>query len=429
MDNIGNNVSNVNTYGFKRGRVNFQDMLSQNITGASRARDEIGGINPKQVGLGASISSIDVIHTQGSLQTTGVSTDTAIMGEGFFVVKKGDQTFFTRAGNFSIDETGTLVNPNGMKVQGWRAEEVDGQVRINSAKDVEELYIPKGGKDPAKQTSLVQLKCNLNKNTDNYELTKKVYDASGNIHDMTVTFNRVEGTPNQWQASVVMDNQEDPALINTVLGDEEAGNTGNTFLVNFSNDGRLVSYVDEAGNTVNEGTLDIPINFNLTGTADEEGNPVRQAFNLQLGNVGDTNNTITQYASESSTKAFYQDGYNMGYLESFAIDQSGVITGSFSNGNKRALGQIAMASFVNNGGLEKAGENLYVESNNSGNADIGASGIAGKGKIISGALEMSNVDLATEFTDMIVTQRGFQANSRTITTSDQMLQELLSLKR
>ncbi|MBN2652341.1 MAG: flagellar hook protein FlgE [Spirochaetales bacterium] len=430
MDVIGNNVANVNTTGFKRGRVNFQDMLSQNISGSSRAREEIGGINPKQVGLGTTIASIDVIHTQGSLQTTGVTTDVALMGEGFFVIKKGDQTFFTRAGNFAVDETGTLTTSNGMRVQGWQAREVNGQVVINTASDVEDLFIPVGGKDAAKETSRVRLQCNLNKNDTDWTLSKKIYDATGEVHNVRVDFAKSEEVTNQWAVTVAVDPEADAGAVGAVAGDEAAGNATNTFLVNFDNNGRLVSYTDAQGNTVAEGDLSIPVGFNLLNSVpDEEGNPARQTFSLELGRVGSTNETITQFADKPSTKAFYQDGYSLGYLESFSIDQSGIITGNFSNGNKRALGQLALASFVNNGGLEKAGENAYVESNNSGNANIGPSGIAGKGKMVSGALEMSNVDLATEFTDMIVTQRGFQANSRTITTSDQMLQELLSLKR
>ena len=138
---------------------------------------------------------------------------------------------------------------------------------------------------------------------------------------------------------------------------------------------------------------------------------------------------MTQFAEKSSTKAVTQDGYPMGYLESFKIDQNGEIIGVYSNGTNRPIGQVALASFTNPGGLEKAGENTYVVSNNSGDARVDPAGVAGKGKIIAGTLEMSNVDLAEQFTDMIVTQRGFQANSRTITTSDQMLQELLTLKR
>ena len=162
---------------------------------------------------------------------------------------------------------------------------------------------------------------------------------------------------------------------------------------------------------------------------DADGAQVRQAIALNLGTVGGFVNSITQYAEESSSKAVLQDGYSMGYLDNFKIDSSGIITGVYSNGSNRTIGQIALASFTNQGGLEKAGENLYAVSINSGAANIGPSGIAGKGGIVSGVLEMSNVDMAEQFTDMIVTQRGFQANSRTIQTADQLLQELLTLKR
>jgi flagellar hook protein FlgE len=156
---------------------------------------------------------------------------------------------------------------------------------------------------------------------------------------------------------------------------------------------------------------------------------VRQVFNLNLGTVGGLTNSMTQFAERSSTKIFEQDGYNMGYMENFRIDGSGIITGIFSNGTNRVLGQIALATFPNQGGLEKAGDNTFRRTSNSGNADIGVSGVAGKGTLQAGALEMSNVDMADQFTDMIITQRGFQANSRTIQTADQMLQELLALKR
>ena len=147
MDVIGNNISNVNTIGFKKGRVNFQDMLSQSMQGAARPTEDLGGVNPKQVGLGMTVASIDTIHTQGSLQTTGVATDIAVQGNGFFIMKNGEKEFFTRAGAFGIDEAGTFVNPaNGMKVQGWMAETVDGQTFVNTAADPGDITIPVGAK-------------------------------------------------------------------------------------------------------------------------------------------------------------------------------------------------------------------------------------------------------------------------------------------
>ena len=151
MDVIGNNVSNVNTTGFKRGRVNFQDMISQQLSGAAAPTTEVGGVNPKEVGLGVTTASIDTIFTQGNLQSTGVSTDIAIQGNGFFVLKNGEETFYTRAGTFGVDKDGTLVNPaNGLRVQGYMARELNGEMVINTAGYTEDLIIPVGSKDPAK---------------------------------------------------------------------------------------------------------------------------------------------------------------------------------------------------------------------------------------------------------------------------------------
>lgn len=444
MDVIGNNISNINTTGFKKGRVNFQDMLSQSMSGASRPTNELGGVNPKQVGLGMSIASIDTIHTQGSMQSTGVTTDLAVQGNGFFVMKGGAKDYFTRAGAFGIDEAGTLVNPsNGMRVQGWMAETIDGQSYINTASDVGDLEIPVGGKDPAAATSQVYLACNLDKRLEvipegvgegvirenTWTIDKDIYDNFGNIHRMRVSFTKLEGTENSWAANVNVD-PENEAGVNTIAEVGAENNGDNAFVVNFNNLGTLQSVTDAQGDLLDQGDLQVQVTFDVLGaTPGEGGVPERQTFNLNLGEAGSVVNTVTQFAETSSTKAFKQNGYGMGYLENFKIDQSGVITGVYSNGTNRTLGQLALATFTNQSGLEKAGETTFVVTNNSGDPNIGPTGVAGKGKIIAGALEMSNVDLAEQFTDMIVTQRGFQANSKTITTSDTMLQELLSLKR
>jgi len=445
MDVVGNNISNVNTVGFKKGRVNFQDMLSQTLQGAARPTDEIGGVNPKQVGLGMLVATIDTIHTQGSLQTTGVMTDVAIQGNGFLVLRAGEKEFYTRAGAMGLDENGTLVNPaNGMRVQGWAAQTVEGTQVVNTAADVEDLVIPIGSKDPAAATTEVDLACNLDKRTPlippgagpaealegTWSLDKTVYDSFGNEHTLRMNFTRIAGVNNQWQAEVLID-PDDEAGTNPLIEIGAANNADNTFTVNFDNLGTLTSAVDAQGDTLDTGLLQVEVSFDvLEATPDPAtGAPIRQTLNLNLGEVGSVVNSMTQFAESSSTKAFRQNGYPMGYLENFKIDQSGVITGVYSNGTNRILGQLSLASFTNPGGLEKAGETAFIESNNSGEPNISPAGIAGKGKFIAGALEMSNVDLAEQFTDMIVTQRGFQANSRTITTSDQMLQELLTLKR
>ncbi len=448
MDVVGNNIANVNTTGFKKGRVNFQDLLYQQMSGAARPTDEIGGVNPKEVGLGMMVASIDTIHTQGSLQTTGVGTDLSIQGQGFFVLKNGEKSFYTRAGAFGLDREGTLVNPaNGMRVQGWMARTVEGTERIDTARNAEDLIIPIGSKDPARSTSMVNFACNLDKRTPEipagagpgavldgtWGTEFKIYDSFGQEHILRVDFTRQPGQNNRWDATVTVDPESAvPANAAVALGGGAvaAGGT-NTFNVEFSNLGTLAGAIDPQGNAAPaEGDVNVRVAFDVQGTTpDAGGAPVRQEFNLNLGRVGSVVNTITQFAEKSSTKAFMQDGYPMGYLENFKIDQSGVISGVYSNGTNRLIGQVAMASFTNPGGLEKAGENTFVVSNNSGLANITPSGISGKGKLIAGALEMSNVDLAEQFTDMIVTQRGFQANSKTIQTSDQMLQELLTLKR
>ena len=445
LDVIGNNVSNVNTTGFKRGRVNFQDMISQQLTGAAKPTEEVGGVNPKEVGLGMTVASIDTIFTQGNLQSTGVSTDIAIQGNGFFVLKNGQETFYTRAGTFGVDSEGTLVNPaNGLRVQGWMAQEVNGEMVINTAGSTEDLIIPIGQKDAAKATTNVDFACNLNKNTlmleenaSDSDILKatwgtetKVYDSFGNEHMLSVSFTRVPGTNNQWQATVNVD-AENAAETMTRVGLGTTDGVENTFVVTFDNFGRLQSVTDSAGNVTNDnGQVSIMASFNVPGgNPDADGNPLRQTMNINLGTIGSIENTITQFAESSSTKAFYQDGYTMGYLDNFKIDASGIITGVYSNGTTRAIGQIAMASFTNQNGLEKAGDNTYVASNNSGLANIGTSGVAGKGSLLAGALEMSNVDLTEQITDMIVTQRGFQANSKTIQTADTLLDTVLSLKR
>jgi flagellar hook protein FlgE len=246
---------------------------------------------------------------------------------------------------------------------------------------------------------------------------------------MRVSFVKLEGTSNTWEATVTMDPEAevDTNVIADVGGENAAGNV---FLLNFDNLGTIQSVQDDAGDLLDVGALQVAVSFDVAGaTPEEEGVLIRQTFNLNIGEVGSAVDAVTQFAEQSSTKAFKQNGYPMGYLESYKIDQSGVITGVYSNGSNRTLGQVALASFTNPGGLEKAGESTYAVSINSGDPNVAPSGVAGKGKILAGALEMSNVDLAEQFTDMIVTQRGFQANSKTIQTSDAMLQELLTLKR
>ena len=439
MDVIGNNISNVNTYGFKGSRVTFQDMLSQTIAGASKPEENRGGVNPKQVGLGMTIASIDRLFTQGSLQTTGNQTDLAISGDGFFVVSEGDKEFFTRAGTFGIDKDGTMVNPaNGLKVQGWMATRNDaGEMVVNSSGTTEDIVVPVYSKVEARETENIRYQCNLDcrssivppnatarmRASAGVTTNIDIYDNQGNNHRLTMTLWKT--APNQWTASAAVTDAASPVTLDVPAGaglPNQANPTSRIHL-GFSPDGRIVSVADEGtADELNQGDLMVNANYRIAG------DPNIRTINLNLGKSGILEG-ITQFASPSTTKAVEQDGYSMGYMESFNIDNSGVITGVYSNGTKQTVGQVAMAVFTNPQGLTASGENLFEVSNNSGMANIGSASTAGRGKIVAGTLEMSNVDLSEQFTDMIVTQRGFQANSRSITTSDQMLQELLSLKR
>lgn len=441
MDVIGNNIANVNTYGFKTSRVSFQDMISQTLSGAAKPEEDRGGVNPKQVGLGMTIASIDRIFTQGSLQTTGNQTDLAISGDGFFVVSDGDRNFYTRAGTFGLDKNGTLVNPgNGLKVQGWMATRNQaGEMKVNPSGSTEDLVVPIYGKVDAHETANIKYKCNLDSRyevlppeaTAQMRQEKGVttnidaYDAQGNTHRLTLNFWKT--APNQWTASAAITDSAGPVIMDVLPGAGMANNANPSSRINirFSPDGKLVAVGDgNSPDEVNQGKLMVDLRYRPGNTNDATPRTIR----LDMGEAGLLTG-ITQYASATTTKAVEQDGYNMGYLESFNVDNSGVITGVYSNGTKQSIGQVAMSVFTNPQGLTAAGENLFEVSNNSGMANTGAANQGGRGKIVAGTLEMSNVDLSDQFVDMIVTQRGFQANSRSITTSDQMLQELLSLKR
>ena len=458
MDVVSNNVSNVNTIGFKRGRVTFQDMISQNISGASRPQEGRGGTNPKQIGLGMQVAAIDTIHTQGAIQVTGKITDVAMMGQGFFIQKLGERTFYTRAGNFGIDRNKMLVNPaNGFKIQGWNSTTLpDGRTFINTSSPTGDISIPIGDKYQARATTSVKYKCNLNasakipinpNNPTREEISNRavhttsinVHDSRGRVHEVKVNFVRTD--ENTWLATVEVPSSV-PNSAQVDVGPRSATST-NQLVFRFNNSGapEALSEVVAPGQradsiTRREGQAQQPklvanLRFNVP---DERRNAAGQnqgeqlEIRLDFGTLGQIDGA-TQFNGPTTTKAISQDGYGMGYLESFQINDSGIVIGSYSNGQKRELGQLAVATFINQEGLERAGDTTFIETVNSGTADVGEAKTQGKGRIVAGALEMSNVDLSEEFVDMIVTQRGFQANSRSITTSDQMIQEILTLKR
>ena len=436
MNVVGNNIANVNTYGFKYSRVSFQDLLYENLSGAAAPTEDKGGVNPKQSGLGMMTAAIDKIFTEGSIQNTGKNTDCAVQGEGFFILAKGNENFYTRAGTFDIDKNGTLVNPaNGLKVQGWMAKtDATGNKYLDTSSTVGEINIPVYGKVAAKATTEVGFRSNLNSITEllrpdmneqervnsTVRTSIDVYDSEGAVHQLDVSFVKI--ADNQWRGEVNVAGNQGGVTVDAGTGQGAApAGVSNQFTLTFDTVGSLLSVTDGANQVRNKGQLSAMVRTTFPGK-----NPL--AMNLNMGTVGQYDG-ITQFSSQSTTKAYTQNGYNMGYLEAFEIDDRGVVTGSYSNGEKQPLAQMALAVFTNPAGLNSSGESLYTQSNNSGMSIIGQADTGGRGKIRSGALEMSNVDLAEQFTDMIVTERGFQANSRTITTSDQMIQELLALKR
>lgn len=443
MDVLGNNIANINTYGFKKSRVSFQDILSQTISGAAAPTAEKGGVNPKQVGLGMNVASIDKVFTQGSLQTTGLNLDLAIQGDGFFILQRGEDLFYTRSGAFALDKNGTLVNPaNGLRVKGWQAVQIGTEYIINTTGDLEDIIIPVGEKDPARATELIKYRSNLNTQTPLLPIDRlpsseellnatvatniDIFDSLGNVHVLTLEFTRVQGEVNAWLVNAAVEGADSDTLTLDVNGPN--ANDSNAVIMRFNNNGAPVSVEDSPRvpgapfDTITDGNL--VASLNITFPADG----ITQRVNIDLGTVG-LYEGITQFAAPSSVRAYEQDGYGMGYLEAFNVDNTGIITCIYTNGKRAPIAQIATATFTNPQGLTAEGDITFRQTNNSGLANIGAAETGGRGRITAGALEMSNVDLAEQFTDMIVTQRGFQANSRSITTSDQMLQELLTLKR
>ncbi|HHV81834.1 TPA: flagellar hook protein FlgE [bacterium] len=390
MDVIANNIANVNTTGYKMARVTFQDLFYQTLKGASAPQGSMGGTDPIQVGLGMTIGGINTIYTPGNPQYTGNPTDFAIQGDGFFIVSDGNKSYFTRDGAFSIGLDGSLVNPNtGYKVLGWRAN-VSGI--IDTSMPVEPLVIPKGQQMMAKATSNVRVVGNLDAQSNTgtiFSAPTTIYDSLGVSHTLRFTFEKTG--INQWTVTADMDGISVTGWSSTLV---------------FRDDG----VYDPASSIIN------PVSITPTNGA------------APLNITPDFSN-MTQLGGDTSISISYQDGYPMGSLTDFTVSETGVITGIYSNGLNQVLGQIALANFGNPGGLTRVGYNLFEVSVNSGEALIGYPGSGGRGNLYVGALEMSNVDLASEFTNMIITQRGFQANSRIITTSDEMLQELVNLKR
>ena len=394
MDVVGNNIANVNTNGFKKSNVIFQDILSQTLNGASAPTDSLGGTNAAQIGLGVQLSNISQNFAQGALQTTGRDLDLSIQGDGFFNLEQDGVQLYGRSGSFYVDANGNLVGGNGGYVQGWEADPTGA---VNNTGPAGRISIPAGEQVAPVITSEVNLGGNLPAESeigDQHFTSLDVYDGQGATVELAVTFTKTND--DEWTLSATYgEAATDIPLTDNVL--------------TFDTTGRIVTPADFGADVAAGG---------IPGLGD---------IVLTIG--GDNPGEITQLAALGSIAAITQDGSATGQLSGLTVGEDGIITGSYSNGQVKSLAQVAIASFANPEGLERVTGTMFKTSVNSGLAQLGAAASGGRGIIAPGTLEMSNVDLAEEFTNLIRTQRGFQANSRVITTSDEMLQEIVNLKR
>jgi flagellar hook protein FlgE len=612
LDVVGNNISNVNSVGFKKSRVTFQDLLYQNMRGATAPVDNMGGTNPMQIGLGVNVAAIETIQTQGPPQYTGNRTDLAIQGDGYFIVGSGEGASYTRAGNFVLDGNGNMVQSGtGLRLMGYKVEvDPNDPTRYIAGTDLQGINIPVGQKLEAMATTLVGFRCNLDSRVGSYlpfgfEGENVTFNPVINGQEVQIGF--FEGDDATGFINVTF--EDSPLLSINLSGVDSDGPVfanasgiitigGDSYTVTFTGADNALTITDDGGNVVWEADLSNYFNFatfaaedsggdsfnfvaefdppgeelHLWGydgttlvhyyydvTMDEEGRfetialnsgssipsdddfsfspvvssggyaitfedpsqPASEQVLLTLSQQLDSTHSakldiydslgnphtlevkwskigpnqwswmayfpdepglsgssgvigfgpdgkvsgggtvsmdvdfgaygadvstitldfsgeslgkdlvdgVTQYGSGFTTKAYYQDGYPMGVLQDFSVGQDGTIVGSYSNGRNKTLYSLPVALFANPQGLVKEGETLFSVSPNSGLPEIVTPQEGGAGSILGGTLEMANVDLTEEFVNLILAQRGFQANARVITTSDQVLEELINIKR
>ena len=413
ISNIGDNIANVNTIGFKGSRLNFSDVLGQSIIGAAGAMDKMG--------LGSSVGDVQQLMSQGAVQRTGFATDMAISGNGFFVLEGShdgrEGQYYSRAGQFTLDAEGFMVNPAGLRLQGY-AFATSG-LESSQLADIN----LSGATVAPRATTAIDMTVNFDpdavidpggpvfdpadpENTSNFSTTITVHDSLGSEHEVDVYYRR---TPAGWEYYGLVDGESQtggtPGVAVEVIGGTPT----------FDANGKLDTETQ---------TMD---NFNPVGAVNPQA--IAIDFGDSIGTDGGTGDGSSNYAGESTVTHQYQDGYATGSLQFVSINPDGTIVGSFSNGQVVDIARVGLAVFQGATELERAGGNLYKETSGSGGPVIGGAGAGGRGSIIGSALEASNVDMAEEFVNLITAQRAFQASSKTITTADQLLNELVNLKR
>ncbi len=405
---IGDNIANANTIGFKASRAEFQDIISKSLKGI------LGG---NQIGRGTKIGAVNPILSQGNVDATEKSTDLAISGDGYFVLRGSDGQSFTRNGSFHFDKEGFLVTNDNQRVQGFQAD-ADGTI-INRVADIK---FPRA-LIPAKATSTIKMDLNLDSrvqeikefkvddaySTSDFTTGIEMYDSQGNKHMITMFFNKT--ADRAWTYRGLVDGKEvvggEPGKLSEVVQGK----------ITFNTDGML----DTEEQTVS--------GFNFTGGA-----KLNQDVKIDFGNSittdkGDGLDGTKQYGRDSDLITWNQDGAAAGTITNLSFNDEGVLSALYTNGETKDLAQVSLAKFENPEALFKVGSNRLKEANMSGSPSIGRSNKAGRGKIFAKSLERSTVDLALEFVNLIQNQRGFQANAKTITTSDELLGEVINLKR
>lgn len=452
MTVIGDNIANVNTVGFKGSRVTFQDVLSQTVaTTAGTA----------QVGRGTILADISSSFSQGSFESTSSTTDLAIGGQGFFIVRdpsSANNEYYSRAGEFRFDKDGNFVNPAGYIVRGWALDADTGedygsitditlQSFTSSPRETDHVtVIANLDSDAVSYTTALETAWDgsadppIGGSAYEYQTSLKVYDSLGSTHDITVYYDLQSGS--SWEYIITCNPTEDDrtgatgagqGLLarGTIVFNDSSGSIQDITMEQFTGAGDWAD-VTNAGNW---GAAETPNTNGYLEFGPEFINGYPMSVEFDLGTRWNGTNWVpgslstSQYATASTTIFQSSNGYGAGDLQSVAVGTDGVITGQYSNGQVIPLYRVALAKFQNVQGLYKEGGNLYRETRVSGDPITGRPGSNGLGSLSPNSLEQSNVDIATEFVKMITTQRGFQANSKIITVTDQMLAELINLKR
>ena len=452
MDVLADNLSNVTTPGFKANSVSFKDQFSQTLRAGAAPTEELGGINPTQVGLGTNVGAILQRFSQGALSSTGRDLDLAVQGDGFFVYKVGIAQYYSRDGSLATDKDGFIVNSStGDRIQGWQADPATGEV--SAGINLEAIQIPIDN-TVARQTTVATMLGNLDSTipegtdatltnlgiylsdgtvggatddprlpvvADRHYASIGVYDSLGSIHTTNVRYIRLPNTTDPTTGETLSVWRFDAVSPTSDLGRGLLYfNTSGQFVRSEYADPTTISNTGDTTATLVAGTVDQPALLQVAGSPGSV-SPFTYTLNV---------NGLTTLATNSTATLATQDGLAAGTLVTFNVSaNTGEIFGVYTNGDQRLIGQLAMAMFTNPSGLMRMGSNRYQVSLNSGEARIGTPGSGGRGKISAGYVEGSNVDMSREFSNMIIAQRGFQANAKIITVSDEMLNELVNLKR